>query len=100
MIKFSRYFNSPDCYYVLFVDSLTRKEKEIHVHISEIRRFYGERPNAPRIFNNTELTEFFRFKLDQLGANGEYHEKKAKNNVRLLAPRRRSKPNSPGEGVE
>ena len=84
---------------MIYLDPESLREKREHVHVSEIRRFFGVRPNEPRIFNDTELTEFFTYRCELLGTKGDYFKKKAKNRGRMTATRRASKPNSPGEGV-
>lgn len=100
MIRFSRYPDSPDCFYLLWLEPPTFREVQVHVHLSEIRRFFGDRPHDTRIYTNEELTRFFTYKAEILGAKGEYSQKLARSKVRLTPARRVRKPNSPGEGVE
>ena len=100
MIKFGRYPDSPDCFFLKYLEPPSHKEVSVHVHISEIRRFFGQRPNETVIYNESQLFHFFTYKSELLGAKGEYPQKVAKNKARLSPTRRVGKPNSPGEGVE
>jgi len=100
MIRYSTYPNSPDCYQLMFVDPPTRKEREIHIHISEIRRFFGHHPHDRILYTHEELLKFFTYRLNLEGQSGEYGKKKAKSQARLHSKRPKAKPNSPGEGEQ
>jgi len=101
MIRYGRYENSPDCFYLKFLDpNNNMRERDIHIHISEIRRFFGNRPNEPVIYNDSQLNEFFTYRAKIEGAKGDYPQKSARSRARITPTRRRGKPNSPGEGVE
>jgi len=99
MIRYGLHDNSASqCYWLAYVDPLTHKERAIHCHSSEIKRFHGYRPNDTVILTQALLLEFFTYRLDLEGQSGEYGKKKAKEQARIPAKRSRDKPNSPGEG--
>ena len=98
MIKFGRYVNSPECFWVNYLDIHDFKEKSLHVHISEVRRFYGESPKDRILYDDSALIKFFTWRLEFEGQNGEYGKKKARAQVRLNAKQSTSKPHSPGKG--
>lgn len=97
MIKYGTYTNSPECYWVSYPKS---DNELIHVHISEIRRFFGVTPATKILFSAHELLEFFTYRLKLEGEMGEYRKKKAQSQARITHKRPRGKPNSPGEGKQ
>ena len=100
MIRYRRYENSPDCFELIYLDPQSVKEKREHVHVSEIRRFFGHGPNETVIYSDSQLIEFFIYKCELIGTKGDYFQKAARKRARLQSTRRVGKPNSPGEGVE
>ena len=97
MIRYGQFPNSPDCYYVNYLEINSRIERSLHVNISEIRRFFGHHPGEHLLYSPQELIEFFTYRLDLEGQSGEYGKKKAKSQARMNSKRSRVKPNSPGE---
>ena len=99
MIRYGLYDNSlSECYWVAHLDPITKVEKMIHVHSSEIKRFHGYRPLEMVRFSTEKLLQFFTYRLDLEGQNGEYRKQRAKSEARMASKRSKGKPNSPGEG--
>lgn len=98
MIRYRRYENSPDCFELVFLDPKDLRERREHVHISEIRRFFGHKPNEVVVYNDSDLSKFFTYKAELLGSRGEYFQKNPRRHAKINPTRRRDKPNSPGEG--